>query len=616
VDRLPEVCLLECLMPPLGYELISMIGSTYSMAPSVLLAMVVAANSPRQADEPFSLEDRSKEEILDAIQKGPRRSLFFCDHHGQLQEGRGMSAHERLVLRSVVKKEGRANNLCGSLHAKVVFALFHDGDSTYRARVYIGSKNLTDTLFNEFGMVAELEQTNAPSDAFTQSLTDYLRYLQAWEATRVRVEDKLQPLRKALNVLRKRRFRCVVPGARFHWQGRLLRQDESPAWTPLAQAVPGGLERGPPDAVHIHSPWVRQSALEHLMRSCGERTFFSVRCLDDRSMAASGDSRVRFDLYHGSGGSLQPYQSHAKIYLFRWRRDVLLAFGSANLTGDGWGLAAPGNRPNAEVLVTLPGSLTTYQQLIVDGQPLHARNAEPCEQDAADCALEFLEAIRIDIDYDTENETLCYRFDWPADHSLESVKITHDLVEDSDGRTELVVWDETGFPDDGLVRRSWREDQLYLLSPVLRLLDPTSGATVHVVLDLDIRFFDVKGRLKCMQYTAAEFVQSLAHLMEVPLNGVASNRQPGLPVDDDLTARFIEGLRLERYLYRMARLKYTAPKDYAVAIERVDRLLRLKASDSTLASSPLMDAIRAIQRAHEVLDGLKTLSARNRRRSN
>jgi hypothetical protein len=199
---------------------------------------------------------------------------------------------------------------------------------------------------------------------------------------------------------------------------------------------------------------------------------------------------------------------------------------------------------------------------------------------------------------------------------LEFVKITHDLVEDTDGQTELVVWNEPGVPDDGLVRRSWQESQLYLLSPVLRLLDPASGAMVHVVLDLDMRFFDVKGRLKCMQYTAAEFVQSLARLMEVPLNGVGSNHQTTLPEDDDLAVRFIEGLRLERYLYRMARLRYTAPKDYAAAIERVDRLLRLKAGDSTLASSPLMDAIRAIQRAHEVLNGLKTLSARNRRRSN
>lgn len=613
---LPEVCLLECLMPPPGYELFSMIGSTYSIAPSVLLAMVVAANSPRQADEPFSLEDRSKEEILDAVQKGPKRSLFFCDHHGRLQEGREMSAHERLILRSVIKKEGRANNLCGSLHAKVVFALFYDGDRTYRARVYIGSKNLTDTLFDEFGLVAELEQTNAPSDAFTRSLTGFLQYLQNWEAARVQVEDKLQPLRRALNVMREKRFRCVIPGARFHWQGRLLRQDQGPAWTSLAMAVPGWLERGPPDAVHIHSPWVRQSALQHLMRSCGETTSFSVRCLDDRRMAVSGDSRVRFDLYHGSGGNLQPHQPHAKIYLFQWRRDVMLAFGSANLTGDGWGLAAPGNRPNAEVLVTLPGDLRTYQQLIVDGQPLHARNAEPREQDAVDCALEVLEAIRVDLDYDTETEMLCYRFDWPVDHSLDFVKISHELVEDTDGRTELVVWDEPGFPDGSLVRHGWRADQLYLLSPVLRLLHPASGAMVHVVLDLDIRFFDLKGQLKCMQYTTAEFVQSLAHLMEVPLNGVASRHQPGFPVDDDLAARFIEGLRLERYLYRMARLKHTAPKDYAAAIDRVNRLLKLKADDPSLASSPLIDAIRAIQRAHEVLDGLKTLSARNRRRSN
>lgn len=613
--NLPEVCLLECLMPPPGYELLSMVGSTYSMAPSVLLAMVVAANSPRQVDEHFSLEERSKEEILDAVQKGPRRSLFFCDHHGCLQEDRAMSAHERLVLRSVVKKEGRANNICGSLHSKVVFALFHDGERTYRARVYIGSKNLTDTLFDEFGLVAELEQTDALSDEFTHSLTGFLQYLQDWEAARVQVADKLQPLRKALNVMREKRFRCVIPGARFHWQGRLLRQDQRPTWTSLAITVPAWLERGPPNAVHIHSPWVRQSALQYLMRSCGETTSFYVRCLDDRRMSTGGESRVRFDLYHGSGGNLQPHQSHAKIYLFQWRRNVLLAFGSANLTGDGWGLEAPGNRPNAEVLITLPGDLRAYQQLMVDGQPLQARSAEPRKNEAVDYALEILEAIRVDLDYDAETEMLCYRFDWPVDHSLSFVKISHDLVEDTDGRSELVVWDEPRFPRDNLVRHGWRIDQLYLLSPVLRLFDPASGAMVHIVLDLDIRFFDLKGQLKCMQYTTAEFVQSLANLMEVPLSGVRGRRQPGFPVDDDLVSRFIEGLRLERYLYRMARLKHTAPKDYAAAIDRVSRLLKLKADDPSLVSSPLIDAIRAIQRAHEVLDGIKTFSVRNRRRS-
>ncbi len=265
----------------------------------------------------------------------------------------------------------------------------------------------------------------------------------------------------------------------------------------------------------------------------------------------------------------------------------------------------------------VPGSLAAYKQLVIEGHPLSARDAEPREQDAVDHAVEFLEAIRVEIDYDTETETLCYRFDWPPDHphQVECVEIIHDLVEETDGQIALVVWDRAGAPDGGLVRHAWQEDKLYLLSPVLRLYDPVSGAKVHVVLDLDIRYFDLKGRLKCMQYTTAEFVQSLARLMEVPLDGGAGSWQAGVQDDNNLVVRFIEGLRLERYLYRMARLKHVAPTEYLATFERVNRLLKLKADDAALKSPQLVDAILAIQRANEVLDGIKTLSARHRRRS-
>ena len=615
--NLPEVCLLECLMPPPGHQFVGMVGSTYSLAPSVLLAMLVAATTPRRDGEPFALE-RSKEEILEAIRTAPKRCLIFCDHHATLQENGGLSSHEKLALHCVVKKEGRANNNCGSLHGKVVIALFQDDHRNHRARLYVGSKNLTDTPYEEFGVVVDLEEVKAnDADPVSLSVAAYLRYLHDWEGAHVQVSTKLDPLRMVLDVLQKRRFRCSLPGVQFHWQGRRLHPDRPLCWTPLAQALRAWVTLAPA-AVYIHSPWARATAIDHFVEACGDKTRIVLRCLDERQLAIRDNPLVRFDFYHGSGGQLERYQSHAKVYLFRWKTDALLAFGSANCTGDGWGIETATGRTNSEVLLALPCKFVTYQKLAdLQGEVVAPRPAQPRDVAAADHAREYLEAIRVDVVYDTEAGALCYCFDWPADHPhrCKRVKVVHDLVETTDDITSLVIWDGTGVPSDGVVRRQYDAAQLYLLSPLMRLIDPDSGAQVHLVVDLDTRFVEGQAQLRCMQYTTEEFVESLARLMEVSIDG-GNHRTPGTPQEShDIVERFIAGLRLERYLYRMARLKHTSQQEFAETINRVDRLVALKADDPRMAETMFGAAMRAIRDAHGVLNEVKRVPRRHRRNS-
>lgn len=602
--NLPEVCLLECLMPPSGYSLKCVVGTSYSLNPNTLLAMLVAASTPRANDEGFTLEDRSKEEILYAIQDSASKSLIFVDHHGALQEIGSFSPHEKLVLNAVVKKEGRANNSCGSLHGKVLIALFKGVKGDYRGRVYVGSKNFTQTDYDEFGLVAEFEQTrSAQGDAFCGGVEAYLIYLHAYETIRVKNHNKLDPLRTALEVLKSGRFRCVVPNAQFHWQGRFLDGMRAATWATLHEGALRWLKAGAPDNVYIHSPWVRRGALDHLMTLCGKKTKVFVRCLDDRQLGISGDKRIAYEFYHSSDGSLEPHQSHAKIYLFKRGRDALLAFGSANCTPDGWAIDVPNCRPNAEVLVTVTGPFAKFAQLtITHANALGKRDATPREKDAIDRALDYLSGIRADVDYDFHRNELCYPFQLPLSNpdKVKNIEVSHDLVEQNEDLDHVMVWQGQGLPAGKPVRVPWDEKLLYFLSPILRIRDRDTGAEVHLVLDLDVRFFDGREKLKCLSYSPSEFVQSLARLMEFSLDG-HSDPSKGIRDEIDDIARFIRGLRLERYLYRMGKLKCQSRAEFDATIARVERLLELKPSDPRLSKGAFSEAIRAIKQCHRVL---------------
>jgi hypothetical protein len=603
--NLPEVCLLECLMPPPGYHLECMVGTTYSLNPSIFLSMLVAANTPRLGDESFALEDRSKEEILNAIRDGAGKCLVFCDHHGALQENDSFGPLEKLILNSVVKKEGRANNLCGSLHGKVLVVLFKNEQGQYRGRLYVGSKNFTATAHDEFGLVVEFEPTKSQqSDTFCKPLTDYLSYLQDWEAARVRTEEKLRPLHDALRILKTKRFRCVIPDLEFHWQGRTLAANRPQSWIALANLTRQWLGEKT-ESVYIHSPWVRKGAIDHFLALSGKRTKFFLRCLDDPQLAISSDSRVSYEFYHGSNGQLSPHHSHAKIYLFKRGREALLAFGSANFTPDGWGLSGSQYRPNAEILVTVPGTFAAFRQLAdIVGQQKKERIALPKENSAADDALDFLGSIRVDVDYDSTDQMISYVFQLPEESMcrLGNVEISQDLIESYEDRNRIVVWGERGLPPTTPISIRWNESLLYLLSPVMRLRDPCSGVEVHVVLDLELRFFNGREKLRCLNYTPSEFVMSLARLMEFQLDGTSRGSTQGSSSGDDV-GRFVRALRLERYLYRMGRLKHKSLAEFKSTLSRIERLLQLRPDDPRLLADHFVAALEAIEHCHQVLYG-------------
>lgn len=607
--NLPEVCLLECLMPPPNYVLDCVVGTTYSLSPGVLLAMLVASTTPRQNEDGFALEERPKEEILHAIHEGARKCVVFCDHHGSFQEPEGLSSHEKLILNSVVKKEGRSNNSCGSLHGKVVVALFKDAKGCYRGRLYVGSKNFTHANYDEFGLVAEFEQIKrGQSDVFTRNLAGYLQYLHDWESTRVKVPDKIRPLRQVLEVLNTRKFKCVVKDAQFHWQGRFLNSELVPSWGALGEAAKQWMAKGAPDHVFIHSPWVRKGALDHLMALCGDKTKIFLRCLDDKQLAICNHPRVKYDIYHGNDGNLEQHHSHAKIYLFKWGKEALLVFGSANFTPDGWGLSGTRYRPNAEVLVAVPGPFAAFKQLAdIQEQPVKDRPAAPQTKTAVDKALEYLGSIRIEVDYDGATKELCYSITQTESSAtaLPNIEIIHELVEDYEEMKSLTVWQGSTLPNQE-VRIPWDGKLNYLISPVVRLRDSNTGVEVHVVVDLQLHFFNGREKLKCLAYTASEFVLSLARLMDFQIEGDISPVKRGEndgDRDDDAVSRFVQALRLERYLYRMGKLKHQAPTEFHETMTRVENLLRLKPDDSRINTSPCKDAIAAITKCHKVLHG-------------
>jgi len=600
--RLPTVNLLECLTPPPGFQLDCLVGTTYNLHPNVLLSIVVAATVSNEGDTEFDLEDRSKEEILSAIRDSQSKVLIICDHHGPFDGDGTFSAHEALVLNSVVKKEGRQSGLGGSLHSKFLLVLFKDSQHRYLGRVFVGSKNLTAATFQEFGLVMELEQcAAATSDQPSAAVARYLVYLRDFEAANVGSSEKLIPLRSAISIFNKARFRCVMPGVEIHWQGRDLRATPARTWISLAEASRKWLKGWIPSEVYVHSPWTRKAAVAHLMEICGKDTIFRIKCMDEDRLSTVNSPRVLYHLYQGDNDKLQPYSSHAKVYLFRLRQQVLVAFGSANLTQDGLGIAGYGCRPNAEMMVTMLGKYSEFAEL-ADIAGARTEEKEPIlvSPSAREHTLDFLSSLQVELIYDPETRQLLYSFDTIKQRpvGMKSVEIVNDMIEPFDGASSFTVFEGRALPPS--VSIAWDQSLLYLISPVLRLREPHTNAEVHLILDLDFSFFAGRTKLKCLSYTPQEFVNSLARLMEVHFVG-GSAVGDGDGKRRNTVLRFLHALRLERYIYRVARLRKSNVNEFEMIVSRVDRLLDMVPPDKEVHGKELESAIVAIRQCHEVL---------------
>jgi hypothetical protein len=581
-----EVRLLEALIPPPDFELICLVGTTYSLSPAVFLAIVSAASFDwASRGGSVGLDSLTKEEWRALILEKRQKCLMFVDHHGAFDTGAGgLRPLEKVSLDQVIKKRGRDTHQGGSLHSKLIVALYRNSKKVVIGRIFVGSKNFTSSQMQEFGVIYDLRQAarSAGNRLLVEPLVKYLEYLRDEEGLGTGAR-RLQPINQALDLLGTEPLYVDDASCAFHWQGRQQGKKQTKS---LAEQLQH-LLRQKWDRVFVHSPWTRQSAVRHFAEPM-PNVPIHIACLKEPGLSTFKRPNVRYQLSYSASGRVQPHQSHAKIYLFSRRESSILVFGSANLTPDGWGLAVPGCRPNAEILVSTKVKAKDYRYLSEIGgrmEDLTPTKPGPTVQEEV---LSLLNAIEVRVSFIREPGHLRYEIKpgRELDGFKEKVLIAHVLIEISGNETsgEISIWDGWPLPSGAVV--PWPRADLYRVSSLIRICCPTHAVETHLIVDLDSDFYEGRVRLRALQYKAKEILESLAQLMDVVLPVTSSPPGGKEGGHHEQLLALLDGTKAERYAYKMSRLKRREPNTYQRTIDRVIKLITAAKADEGLIGDP------------------------------
>jgi hypothetical protein len=594
-----EVRLLEALIPPSGFELESLVGTTYNLNPAVFLAIASAAALDwTSRGGAVGFDSLTKEEWRSLLIEKRQRCLLFMDHHGPLETGAGgLKPLETAALDQVVKRFGRDTGRGGSLHSKLLVALYRNSHDTIVGRVFIGSKNFTGSNMQEFGVVYDLRPAShrQRNRSFTEPLIEYLEYLRDEEARGTR-KVRLGPLHTTIELLRRERLCVADDSCQFHWQGR--GNGGGPHRSLASQLQP--LLRNEWDGIFIHSPWTRRLAVRYFADPIKEVPI-RIACLKEPGLSTVNQRNVRYQLSHSASGQVPPHQSHAKIYLFAKQTRSVLVFGSANLTPDGWGIDSPGCRPNAEILVSTAVKVSDYRYLTdIGGSAADIASNKP-KPSLQEKVLALINSIDVTVSYNRELAALHYeiRVGGTLEGFDNEVSISHELIESQEGAslTSLPICE--GWPLPAEIKVSWPRRDLFRVSSLLRIVCLAHSVETHLIVDLDSEFYEGRANLRALQYKAKELLESLAQLMNVAIPETPPGNGSGDDRHHKQLSALLDGLRIERYAYKMSRLKTRDNKAFRRTLERVNRLLgAAKDDDSLFGDAQFRNLIEAVQAVH------------------
>jgi hypothetical protein len=595
-----EVRLLEALIPPPDFELACLVGTTYSLSPAVFLAIVSAASFDwNNRGGRVGFDVLTKEEWRALILEKRQNCLIFVDHHGAFEAGAGgLKPLEKVSLDQVIKKRGRDTDEGGSLHSKLIVALYKNSKNAVIGRVYVGSKNFTISQMQEFGVVYDLMQPPRQSGnrSFVESLVKYLEYLRDEEGTGTEAR-RLRPINQALELLRIGSLCVHDASCSLYWQGR--QEDEKRTESLADQLQPLLKQRW--KGVYVHSPWTRQSAVRLFADSMPDLPI-RVACLKEPGLSTLKRPNVRYQLSYSATGHVQPHQSHAKIYLFSNDQHSVLVFGSANMTPDGWGLSVPGCRRNAEILVSTKVSAKDYRYLSDIKGRMEEVKASKFGHTVQEKVLALLNAIQVRVTFIREPAHLLYEIDQRGklEGFKESVRIAHALIETPASETSGEIAISNTWPLPGKVEIPWEKSDLYRISSLIRISCPEHDVETHLIVDLDSDFYEGRARLSILQYKTNEIIESLAQLMDVvlPIEHIESTSSGGNNHNERLAA-LLDGMRVERYAYKMSRLKTREPTNYRMTIDRVTKVLAAGKADKSMSSDPrFMKLLQVVECIH------------------
>lgn len=598
--RAQEVLILESMMPPDGYTLEVLLGSTYSLSPAVLLSVAAVTTSGDRELGKASFDDLTKEEKRSIVLDGLRKILLFCDRQGALQGSKKtLSEMEILAMDTVVKERGRDSHGQGSLHSKFLLGIYKENSGQKRVgRFYLGSQNLTLATFGEFGAVYELLPQKQASE-FNESLVDFLNYLRQAEVPRD--HEKLKPLTRGLSLVKKYRLAPKDREVRLLWQGRIATKGQK--IRSLLALLEPFLKQGWTQS-YIHSPWVRAPIVNEFLKLLGPSHRMQIRCLKEPKLTYS--SQVLYDLFHSVDGKLRANYSHQKVYLFTKAKDALLVFGSANFTGHGMGLVGGPHQPNVETLILCPVQAKNFAYL-KEMQCKEPDLDEPLmerEEDARDRDQRFLDSVSVSFCWDAKGEKLCYEIQAQGleDEAPSEFEVAHLLLEPSPltGVAEIPVF-RGQMPMN--IEVSFPRTRMNELSSIIAIRCRESGAESHQTVDLDAEIYEERRNLSFLQYKKSEFLSSLAALMEFPLSNDNDHEEEEVPRNETRLQKFLEGMKLEKYALRMRRLKAEDRTLFDLRLKRIRNLIAEPFRNHELADNPdLIRLCRILEGIHEAIE--------------
>ncbi|QDQ93991.1 hypothetical protein FND50_26640 [Rhodococcus sp. WB9] len=320
----------DALQPPTGYEVDSVVTTTYSLDLTALLVapLALAARSHDATD----IESLAPIAILDSLRRYVRSMTVFCQAGALRTPGKFrslMSFAEDAVVEVQAPTEGRL------FHPKIWLIRFVDEDKgVYLHRFLCSSRNLTFDASWDTLLVLDEEET-ALDIVDPTPLADFLTALPALAVTPM-ADGRSRSVRDIAGTVREARFTCPAPFTSLAMYPLGLIAD--------AESLP--VPRSADRAIVISPFFDVSTARTFSTIGSNTRVISRAETFDRTGSAAftSSENYVLQNVADRPGGDDEPSESaseidgvptglHAKTFLFDHGKEALLITGSANATG-------------------------------------------------------------------------------------------------------------------------------------------------------------------------------------------------------------------------------------------------------------------------------------------
>lgn len=606
----PEyINLLDAIRPPRNMELEALVISTYSLNPLTFLGIV--ANASLAIDE--SMEACDFLDLEKSIQKeivlgGLSKSVAFCDHHGNLNFDLDDPAQLK-VADHVVKNIASIKNVRGSLHSKLLLAIYTNEDACVCGRLYVGSRNFQHSYMQEFGVVFHLEKNKNGNIEFTENMLHFLKDLRKNEGSKS-AADKLKPLEQSIKFIEKHSLTIKNKNAQFHFQSRFSEGNKTPLQ--LMSVFEKEFHKKY-RKIFIISPWVRPRQLEYFRKESSANVEIFVKCLNDPQFKQVFADKVFYDLTHSIDGRVPDLGSHEKVYLFWSSIRSKIYFGSANFTTRGLGTSGKGRMTelNTEILIEDMIDSKDFRYLMENAKSKPDKELlSPDTSDNQD-KMEKIELvvlqIEVSLEWDRKSKKGIYVFDKPQQFDVDfEILVEHVLFE-----ADIKFPNKKTTIYEGMYSKLPKEIELESNSikienytSIIRMSIQGCSDCIDYLIDLDESILSSRSNLNVFRITNTDVIDRLARLMEINLG--TQEKDKGLTKKNELeekTALFLRKLRLESFAIRLSRLRKENCSEYMFSRSRLKKFLeRIENDPNIKLESHNIDKVLSIIR--KVLIGI------------